>query len=399
MSFYKPIKNDDDYQIVNARIKELDKPIISEDEADEKEVLIALVEYYERKKKYENLDDPIDVLKKIMKDRKLKQKDLLPYIGSLSKVSEVLSYRRPLSISMVRKLHEGLGIPAEILIKDVSQSHKKAIDKLDIYPFTEMYNKGWFNDIYKGNLLDAKKHKKEILSSFIAEFGVIDPIIHANYDNYDGTDIELGSILAWRVKAIRNVKDEKLPKWDKSALSHSFFYQLARLTYFSEGPKLIKQYLNMFGIHVSIESNLKNTRFDSAVMLMPDGSPLIALTLKHDRLDYFYMILFHALSHLKLHVHDENTIFIDNHKLKEDTTEEKEANKSVLDVVINTEAWKASGLNLKSTAKQIREFSNHEKISPSLTAAIIRYINKDSSSFYSLATHGKLKEAFNYVVR
>ena len=126
MSFYKPIKNDDDYQIISARIKELDKPIISEDEADEKEVLIALVEYYERKEKYENLDDPIDVLKKIMKDRKLKQRDLLPYIGSLSKVSEVLSYRRPLSISMVRKLHEGLGIPAEILIKDVSKSNKQA---------------------------------------------------------------------------------------------------------------------------------------------------------------------------------------------------------------------------------------------------------------------------------
>jgi len=54
-----------------------------------------------------------------MEQLELKQKDMIPFIGSRSKVSEVLSRQRPLSIAMMRKLHEGLGIPAEVLLQEV----------------------------------------------------------------------------------------------------------------------------------------------------------------------------------------------------------------------------------------------------------------------------------------
>ena len=83
---------------------------------DELELLATLVELYEAEVYPIPSPDPIDAIRFRMEQQELKQKDLIPFLGSKSKVSEVLSRKRSLSISMIRKLHEGLGIPVEVLL-------------------------------------------------------------------------------------------------------------------------------------------------------------------------------------------------------------------------------------------------------------------------------------------
>jgi HTH-type transcriptional regulator/antitoxin HigA len=61
--------------------------------------------------------DPVELIKLMMDQQNLKKKDLIPYIGSASKVTEVLNGKRNLSLSMIRRLSEGLGIPADVLIQ------------------------------------------------------------------------------------------------------------------------------------------------------------------------------------------------------------------------------------------------------------------------------------------
>ncbi len=117
----KVIKNETDYEAALARIDELMNADPGTAEGDELELLVTLVEMYEEKTHPIDLPDPIDAIKFRMDQMEMKPKDLIPFIGSRSKVSEVLSRQRSLSITMMRKLHEGLGIPAEVLLKETGQ--------------------------------------------------------------------------------------------------------------------------------------------------------------------------------------------------------------------------------------------------------------------------------------
>ncbi len=89
-------------------------------QADELEVLGALLEFYEAKHYPLELPDPIEAIKFRMEQQGLKPKDLQPMIGGLNRVYEVLSRKRPLSLAMVRRLHAGLGISADCLIRETA---------------------------------------------------------------------------------------------------------------------------------------------------------------------------------------------------------------------------------------------------------------------------------------
>jgi HTH-type transcriptional regulator/antitoxin HigA len=89
-------------------------------EEEELELLALLVETYEEEHYPIDLPDPVEAIKFRMDQEGLEPKDLISYIGSQSKVSEVLNYKRSLSLSMIRNLQEGLGIPAEVLIQKPS---------------------------------------------------------------------------------------------------------------------------------------------------------------------------------------------------------------------------------------------------------------------------------------
>lgn len=92
-------------------------PSLGSPESDEMEVLGVLIERYEDEHYPMDDADPIEVIKFMMDQQNLKKKDLIPYIGSASKVTEVLNGTRNLSLSMIRRLSEGLGIPASTLIQ------------------------------------------------------------------------------------------------------------------------------------------------------------------------------------------------------------------------------------------------------------------------------------------
>ena len=114
----KVIKTREDYEEALRAIErcmDLD-PDPGTTEGDRLELLTLLVRDYESKNFPIPDLDPIDAIRFRMEQLNISQRDLVPYIGSKSKVSEVLSKRRPLTISMMRALHEGLGIPAKALL-------------------------------------------------------------------------------------------------------------------------------------------------------------------------------------------------------------------------------------------------------------------------------------------
>ena len=115
----KPIRNDEDLKAVFRRLESIFQAEEQTQEADERDVLVTLVEAYEDKHYDFGPADPVEAIKFRMEHQGLTARDLEPFIGPSSRVSEVLNRKRRLSLRMVKSLHDGLKIPYESLLTQV----------------------------------------------------------------------------------------------------------------------------------------------------------------------------------------------------------------------------------------------------------------------------------------
>ena len=119
----KPVKTDADYQAALKEIDSLMTALPDSPEGEKLDVMVTLVESYEAKHFPLDLPDPVEAIKFEMERKGLTVKDLEPMIGKSNRVYEILNHKRSLTLKMIWKLHNGLGIPAESLIK---QPHNHA---------------------------------------------------------------------------------------------------------------------------------------------------------------------------------------------------------------------------------------------------------------------------------
>ena len=112
----KPIKSEQDYQDSLKRIEKLWGARKDTSEGDEMDLLITLVESYEEKHYPIAPPDPIDAIKFRMEQMGVSKSEMIKYLGSQSRVSEVLNRKRKLTLKMIKSVHKGLKIPAEILL-------------------------------------------------------------------------------------------------------------------------------------------------------------------------------------------------------------------------------------------------------------------------------------------
>ena len=112
-----PLKNRHDYRQTLKEIGTLMQARRNTPEGDRLDVLVTLVEAWEHKHYPLDLPDPIEAIKYHMEQNELAPRDLIPFIGSRNRVHEVLNRKRPLTLKMIQRLHAGLRIPAESLLK------------------------------------------------------------------------------------------------------------------------------------------------------------------------------------------------------------------------------------------------------------------------------------------
>ena len=112
----KPIRNDRELDRALKRIEELWGAKSSTPRGDELDILMLLAEKYEEEHFSIPASDPVEAIRFLMEQNGLSRKDLEPYIGARGRVSEVLNRKRKLTLSMIKRLHEGLKIPYESLI-------------------------------------------------------------------------------------------------------------------------------------------------------------------------------------------------------------------------------------------------------------------------------------------
>lgn len=116
----KPIKTEEDYQQALEEIRKLFNAEIDTPEGDKLDILVTLVEAYERENYQIPTPDPVEAINYFIESRGLSSEELVRLLGTRSRVSEVLNYKRGLNLRMIRSLHGELGIPAEVLINEYS---------------------------------------------------------------------------------------------------------------------------------------------------------------------------------------------------------------------------------------------------------------------------------------
>ena len=120
----KVIRSRKEHEAALARIEKLMDARPGTPAGDELDLLATLVDLYEKEAYPIDEPDPLEAIRFHMEQQGLKPRDLVPYIGSKSKVSEVLSGRRGLSLNMIRGLSSGLGIPAAVLVRETPAVYK-----------------------------------------------------------------------------------------------------------------------------------------------------------------------------------------------------------------------------------------------------------------------------------
>jgi HTH-type transcriptional regulator/antitoxin HigA len=394
----KIIKTEAEHAEAMARIEQIFAAKPGTPEGDELELLTMLVEQFEREAFPIGLPTPVVAIKFRMEQQGLRSKDLIPLIGSASKVSEVLSGQRNLSLTMIRNLVKGLGIPAEVLIGHSGAELKpeREVAELRRYPVAEMFKRGWFAG-FTGSLAEAKSQLEDLFTGFAGALGggVLRPAFNRQHVR-DGSQQDDYALAAWRIRVMNLALKENPPAYRKGTVTAEFLSKLAQLSYLDAGPKLAGEFLNKSGIHLVIERHLPKTHLDGAAMKLPDGSPVVALTLRHDRLDNFWFTLFHELAHVGLHLdQDGYEVFFDD---LDDTGRdkcEKEADAMAQEALIPARLWKASGLTKHAPAEAVVRLASQLRINPAIPAGRVRHERQNFFMLKNLIGQGKVRCVFS----
>src|SRR6266545_106869 len=239
-SVIKVIKTEEDHEAALAAIDsllDLD-PAPGTPEADRLELVTLLVEDYETRVAPLTLPDPIEAIRFRMDQQGLKQSDLVPYIGSRSKVSEVLSGKRPLTLSMIRRLHEGLGIPARVLLQDRKESEADLADRgieWGRFPLTEMVSRGWI----AGPFTKVRDRAEEVLRDFFQSAGRLSAqaVLYRKTTHIrSAKKMDTYALAAWsgRVAARALASLPPVP-YERGSVDVAFMREIARLSWSEQG--------------------------------------------------------------------------------------------------------------------------------------------------------------------
>lgn len=397
----KVIKTEQQHQKYLERIHALMlmMPPIRSKEHEELELLITIVEAYENSKYPIEPPDPIDAILFRMHEKGLKQVDLVPYVGTRSRVSEILSRKRPLTVSMIKALSVGLGISTETLVGVNVVDENSSEDNVDWtkFPVKEMISRGWISD--KSDAL--KKSAEEVIKVFIDQMGWQTGTLSfkrtLSGDAYSPSTKY--ALYAWISRVVQQArkKKNKLDLFDPTILSTSFLRDLAQLSWFEKGPLLAIEFLEKHGIAVIIEPSLKGTRIDGAALKDIDGLPIIGLTLRHDRLDNFWFTLLHEVVHIWKHVHNDET-FIDDLDASSDDKKEAEANRLAKESFIPRAIWKRSDAYISPSKESIDALSRELKITPAIIAGRLRRESGNYRQFSDLIGQGEVTKILTIVI-
>jgi len=268
--------------------------------------------------------------------------------------------------------------------------------KWDQFPVKEMYFRNWFEG-FSGSLEDAKANAEELLRDFV-EDSLDSPIqAFARQRVRLGGIVDWYALLAWQCRIICLAKKNKkgwTSKYKQKAITNEWLNKLARISIEKDGPLKAIDYLQGSGICLVIEPHLPQTHLDGAALLLPDGSPVVGMTLRFDRLDNFWFVLFHEIVHIAKHLHkgDIESIFDDLDLEAGDI--EKEADELAGETLVPQDKWETALARYLRSKDSIKDFAQELNIHPAIVAGKIRREAKNYVILTDMVGQGEVRKLF-----
>lgn len=401
------IKTDAHYREVLERVSSLASSDPPADSPDGRElgVLALLVQDYERRTYLLAPRSPLAALRLRMDQANLTPKDLIPYLGSRSRVSEVLSAKRPLSLAMIRTLHSGLGIPLESLVSEESEENPSDQIEWDRFPIRELVRRGWIEGHTSLKKHIAFDRAKDIMQEFLAPIGgpaAIGTVLHKTDLVRSARASDRYALAAWSAFVLREAERVKSPnKFNRTEWTAERLRELRTLSRFEVGPRLAIESLAEHGVIIVIAPHLPRTRLDGGAMVRLDGTPVIGLTVRHDRVDNFWFTLFHELMHVLLHLKSDRSEsigyrrFLDDLDVAHDLAPlESEADDAAREALVPIADWVQSAVRFVIAPATVIQLARTVGVADAVVAGRVRHEKKNFRLLSSMVGAGRVRTLF-----
>jgi HTH-type transcriptional regulator/antitoxin HigA len=199
---------------------------------------------------------------------------------------------------------------------------------------------------------------------------------------------------AWLCRVMDRAMERPSCHFDTNRISDTAITHLVRLSTDSSGPLRAIRYLAKLGVTVVLENGLPGMRTDGASFMAKGVGPVIAMTLRHDRIDSFWFTLLHEIGHVLLHLADRpNEVFVDS--LEEDETDESEleaeANAFAKDAFVPRDTWSRSNAFRFGTEPAVLELAGKCSIHPAIVAGRLRFEKRKYTALTHLLGAGEVR--------
>lgn len=380
----KPIRSEADYDASLARLELLMHAAPGTPEGDELDLLATLIDRYEEQQFPIAAPTPLAAIRFRMEQQGLSVRDLEPFIGSRARVSEVLSGVRSLSIDMIRALHQHLGIPADVLIRPEPLRSGAPGRKPSVKVLTKLRSWGLlgasesFEAFFERACAPTPSLVRLRKSRTVRTNAKTDP---AAQDAWCAAV----SLLAAEV----SVAEGALAR----PLDDALLTSLGALSRSRQGPSKVAETLAQHGVAFVVTPHLPGTYLDGAAMRRADGVPVIALTIRHDRIDNFWFTLLHECVHVMRHL-EPDVLIIDDLEVSTVDADELEADALAEEALIPAVLWDPFLERGTPSVADVIELAREADVHPAIVAGRWQNLTGDFRTFSRLLGRKTVRPQF-----
>ena len=309
------------------------------------------------------------------------------------------------NLSRLAQVAKALGLSINEIAKLKTEPQKPLnVDKddlaWDLFPIKEMYRRNWFEGLpIPGplSLSEAVANAEELVKTFIKQ-SLIEPVRALSRQRIRaGGSVNRFALLAWQCRIIALAKEEVAENYSRRAITDKWLTELAQLSRENDGPKKAVEYLRHSGIRFVVLPHLSQTHLDGGAFLLSRGSPVIGMTLRHDRLDNFWFVLFHELVHIIHHLRKGDVEGIFDNLNVEARDIEQDADKQAGEILVPEEKWHTALARYLRNKDSIEDFANELGIHPAIVAGKIRKEANNYMILKDMVGRGEVRKLFPYI--
>jgi HTH-type transcriptional regulator/antitoxin HigA len=378
----RPIRSDADHDAA----LDLAEKLMQKGDArslDDLDILQTLIDRWERQHHALEAATPAEAIRFRMDQSGMKPRDLIPLLGSKSRVSEIINGQRQPTVDQIRALNYHLGIPLASLIGTIKHEPIAKRSTASMAAIEKLKSMGVMKP-------------REDYHAFMARATSIAPavdMLRKSRTDRTNAKTDFGALEAWCAAVLLEADEVKLPKKKKIVRGIEQARELAKLSTRPDWADSLKQALAEQRIVLVILDHLPGTFLDGAAICRGDGAPVIALTLRHNRLDNFWFTLMHEYAHVACHLSEDTKVILDDLDVNSSDGIEEQADEFARNALIPADLWErhsSADMSIDDVFSLAEEACVHHAI----VAGRWRWENDDYRRFSRLLGRGEAKEAF-----